>query len=201
MTATVWCRCTNDTGRKPLPFLTPTNIIIAFVSDVTSDEEFVFLADQLWINIIMTIFTVLILTTNLVLTTNCASRTPFDEESDTRVTQLFTADMTKMILSQSICRITKCFESNNRLQELPVDSLWCSSTVPPRVNALSFILESKEFWILDRRRVVLTPFSVPHEPPRTQQTTQAFACDCLCSLFGHNRLPTVGLKRHGEPPA
>jgi len=99
--AIMWGRCVNDAVRKFLQFQISTNItavIITFVSAVSSDEEeSVLTAVQLlWINIIMDTFAA------LALATDPASVSLLDRKPDTRGTRLFTADMIKMILGQSI---------------------------------------------------------------------------------------------------
>jgi len=99
--AIMWGRCVNDAIRKFLRFQISTNIttvIITFVSAVSSDEEeSVLTAVQLlWINIIMDTFAA------LALATDPASVSLFYRKPDTHGTSLFTADMIKMILGQSI---------------------------------------------------------------------------------------------------
>lgn len=102
--AIMWGRCVNDAVRKFLQFQISTNItavIITFVSAVASDqEESVLTAVQLlWINIIMDTFAA------LALATDPASESLLDRKPDTRGTRLFTADMIKMIIGQSIYQI------------------------------------------------------------------------------------------------
>jgi Ca2+-transporting ATPase len=99
--AIMWGRCVNDAVRKFLQFQISTNItavIITFVSAVASDEEESVLSaiQLLWINIIMDTFAA------LALATNPASESLLDGMPDTRGTRLFTANMIKMILGQSI---------------------------------------------------------------------------------------------------
>ena len=102
--AIMWGRCVNDAVRKFLQFQISTNItavIVTFVSAVASDqEESVLSAVQLlWINIIMDTFAA------LALATDPASRSLLDRKPDTRGTRLFTAEMIKMILGQSIYQV------------------------------------------------------------------------------------------------
>ena len=102
--AIMWGRCVNDAVRKFLQFQISTNItavIITFVSAVSSsEEESVLTAVQLlWINIIMDTFAA------LALATDPASESLLDRKPDTRGTRLFTVDMIKMILGQSIYQI------------------------------------------------------------------------------------------------
>ena len=102
--AIMWGRCVNDAVRKFLQFQISTNItavIITFVSSIASDdEESVLSAVQLlWINIIMDTFAA------LALATDPASVSLLDRKPDTRGTRLFTADMIKMILGQSIYQV------------------------------------------------------------------------------------------------
>ena len=76
-------------------------LIITFVSAVASDEEdSVLTAVQLlWINIIMDT------SAALALATDPATKPLLDRKLDTHGTQLFTADMIKMILGQSIYQV------------------------------------------------------------------------------------------------
>ena len=102
--AIMWGRCVNDAVRKFLQFQISTNItavIITFVSAVASDEEeSVLTAVQLlWINIIMDTFAA------LALATDPATKSLLDRKPDTHGTRLFTADMIKMILGQSIYQV------------------------------------------------------------------------------------------------
>ena len=101
--AIMWGRCVNDAIRKFLQFQISTNltaVIITFVSSVASNEEESVLSavQLLWINIIMDTFAA------LALATDPASVSLLDRKPDTRGTRLFTADMIKMILRQSIYR-------------------------------------------------------------------------------------------------
>lgn len=102
--AIMWGRCVNDAVRKFLQFQISTNItavIITFVSAVASNEEVAVLTavQLLWINIIMDTFAA------LALATDPASESLLDRKPDTHGTRLFTADMIKMILGQSIYQI------------------------------------------------------------------------------------------------
>ena len=102
--AVMWGRCVNDAVRKFLQFQISTNItavIVTFVSAVAStEEESVLSAVQLlWINIIMDTFAA------LALATDPASESLLDRKPDTHGTRLFTADMIKMILGQSIYQV------------------------------------------------------------------------------------------------
>ena len=102
--AIMWGRCVNDAVRKFLQFQISTNItavIITFVSAVASEEEASVLSavQLLWINIIMDTFAA------LALATDPASISLLDRKPDTRGTRLFTADMIKMILGQSMYQV------------------------------------------------------------------------------------------------
>ena len=102
--AIMWGHCVNDAVRKFLQFQISTNItavIITFVTAVSSvQEESVLTAVQLlWINIIMDTFAA------LALATDPASVSLLDRKPDVRGTRLFTADMIKMILGQSIYQV------------------------------------------------------------------------------------------------
>jgi Ca2+-transporting ATPase len=102
--AIMWGRCVNDAVRKFLQFQISTNItavIIVFVSTVASSEGASVLSavQLLWVNIIMDTFAA------LALTTDPASESLLDRKPDTRGARLFTADMIKMILGQSIYQV------------------------------------------------------------------------------------------------
>jgi Ca2+-transporting ATPase len=102
--AIMWGRCVNDAVRKFLQFQISTNItavIITFVSAVASNEEASVLSavQLLWINIIMDTFAA------LALATDPASESLLDRKSDTRGARLFTANMIRMILGQSIYQV------------------------------------------------------------------------------------------------
>ena len=105
--AIMWGHCVNGAVRKFLQFQISTNItavVITFVSAVASNEESVLTAVQLlWINIIMDTFAA------LALTTDPASKSLLDRKPDTHGMRLFTADMIKMILGQSIYQIIIIF--------------------------------------------------------------------------------------------
>ncbi len=102
--AIIWGRCVNDAVRKFLQFQISTNItavVITFVTAVASvDEEPVLTAVQLlWINIIMDTFAA------LALATDPATEKLLDRKPDKKTAPLFSADMYKMILFQSIYQI------------------------------------------------------------------------------------------------
>jgi Ca2+-transporting ATPase len=101
--AIMWSRCVNDAVRKFLQFQISTNItavIITFISAVASNEESVLTAVQLlWINTIMDTFAA------LALATDPASISLLDRKLDTHATRIFTADVIKMILGQSIYQV------------------------------------------------------------------------------------------------
>ncbi|TFK40151.1 Ca-transporting ATPase [Crucibulum laeve] len=102
--AIMWGRCVNDAVRKFLQFQISTNVtavVITFVSAVASDqEESVLSAVQLlWINIIMDTFAA------LALATDPATEKLLDRKPDKKTAPLFSVDMYKMILMQSIYQI------------------------------------------------------------------------------------------------
>lgn len=102
--AIMWGRCVNDAVRKFLQFQISTNVtavVITFVSAVASEkEESVLSAVQLlWINIIMDTFAA------LALATDPATEALLDRKPDKKTAPLFTVDMYKMILCQSIYQI------------------------------------------------------------------------------------------------
>jgi P-type Ca2+ transporter type 2C len=102
--AIMWGRCVNDAVRKFLQFQLSTNVtavIITFVSAVASvEEESVLSAVQLlWINIIMDTFAA------LALATDPAHEGLLDRKPDRKTAPLFTIDMYKQILFQSIYQI------------------------------------------------------------------------------------------------
>ncbi|KAK0222080.1 Ca-transporting ATPase [Armillaria fumosa] len=102
--AIIWGRCVNDAVRKFLQFQISTNItavVITFVTAVAStEEEPVLTAVQLlWINIIMDTFAA------LALATDPATEKLLDRKPDKKTAPLFSADMYKMILFQSIYQI------------------------------------------------------------------------------------------------
>ncbi|KAF9440728.1 calcium-translocating P-type ATPase [Macrolepiota fuliginosa MF-IS2] len=101
----IWGRCINDAVRKFLQFQISASVsavIIIFVTAVTSDREGSVLtaAQLLWITLIMDFFATLTLTTDL------ASEKLLDREPDKKTTPLFTINMYKMVLFQSIYQIT-----------------------------------------------------------------------------------------------
>jgi Ca2+-transporting ATPase len=102
--AIMWGRCVNDAVRKFLQFQISTNVtavIITFVSAVASDqEESVLSAVQLlWINIIMDTFAA------LALATDPASEKLLERKPDRKTAPLFSVDMYKMILMQSVYQV------------------------------------------------------------------------------------------------
>ncbi|KAJ7284885.1 calcium-transporting ATPase [Mycena rebaudengoi] len=102
--AIMWGRCVNDSVRKFLQFQISTNVtavVITFVSAVASvQEESVLTAVQLlWINIIMDTFAA------LALATDPASESLLNRKPDKKTAPLFSADMYKQILFQSIYQI------------------------------------------------------------------------------------------------
>ncbi|KAH7342030.1 calcium-translocating P-type ATPase [Rhizoctonia solani] len=101
VSAIMWGRCVNDSVRKFLQFQISVNItavLITFISAVSSDEEeSVLTAVQLlWINIIMDTFAALALATDPA-TPELLKRMP-----DRKTAPLFSVDMGKMIIGQSI---------------------------------------------------------------------------------------------------
>ncbi|KAF8802453.1 Ca-transporting ATPase [Phlegmacium glaucopus] len=102
--AIMWGRCVNDAVRKFLQFQISTNVtavIITFVSAVASVEETSVLSavQLLWINIIMDTFAA------LALATDPASEKLLNRKPDKKHAPLFSVDMYKMILLQSIYQI------------------------------------------------------------------------------------------------
>ncbi|RDB25860.1 Calcium-transporting ATPase 2 [Hypsizygus marmoreus] len=103
--AIMWGRCVNDAVRKFLQFQISTNVtavIITFVSAVASaEEESVLSAVQLlWINIIMDTFAA------LALATDPATESLLDRMPDKQTAPLFSVNMYKQIMWQSIYQIT-----------------------------------------------------------------------------------------------
>ncbi|ELU40116.1 cation-transporting atpase fungi [Rhizoctonia solani AG-1 IA] len=101
VSAIMWGRCVNDSVRKFLQFQVSVNItavLITFISAVSSDEEeSVLTAVQLlWINIIMDTFAA------LALATDPASPELLKRMPDRKTAPLFSVDMGKMIIGQSI---------------------------------------------------------------------------------------------------
>lgn len=102
--AIMWGRCVNDAVRKFLQFQLSTNItavIITFVTAVASQSESSVLSavQLLWINIIMDTFAA------LALATDPASEALLDRKPDVKTAPLFSVDMLKQILGQSIYQI------------------------------------------------------------------------------------------------
>ena len=106
--AIMWGRCVNDAVRKFLQFQISTNVTavaITFVSAVASDEEESVLSavQLLWINIIMDTFAA------LALATDPASEKLLERKPDKKTAPLFSVEMYKMILMQSIYQIIVIF--------------------------------------------------------------------------------------------
>lgn len=102
--AIMWGRCVNDAVRKFLQFQISTNVtavVITFVTAVSSvHEESVLSAVQLlWINIIMDTFAA------LALATDPATEALLNRKPDKKTAPLFSVDMYKMILMQSVYQI------------------------------------------------------------------------------------------------
>ncbi|KAF5392317.1 hypothetical protein D9757_001407 [Collybiopsis confluens] len=103
--AIIWGRCVNDAVRKFLQFQISTNVtavVITFVSAVASDQEQSVLSavQLLWINIIMDTFAA------LALATDPASEALLDRKPEKKNASLFSVDMYKQILLQSLYQIT-----------------------------------------------------------------------------------------------
>ncbi|KAI0310974.1 hypothetical protein OF83DRAFT_1153050, partial [Amylostereum chailletii] len=103
--AIMWGRCVYDAVRKFLQFQISTNVtavIITLVSAIASDkEEAVLSAVQLlWINIIMDTFAA------LALATDPASPALLERKPDTKWAPLFSVDMIKQIIGQSMYQTT-----------------------------------------------------------------------------------------------
>ncbi|KAG2147638.1 hypothetical protein DEU56DRAFT_730809 [Suillus clintonianus] len=103
--AIMWGRCVNDAVRKFLQFQISTNVtavVITFVTAVASNSETSALSavQLLWINIIMDTFAA------LALATDPASPALLDRKPDKQTAPLFTVDMYKQILLQSVYQIT-----------------------------------------------------------------------------------------------
>lgn len=101
----MWGRCVNDAVRKFLQFQISTNVtavIITFVTAVASAQEQSALSavQLLWINIIMDTFAA------LALATDPASESLLDRKPNDKAAPLFSTDMYKMILFQSIYQVT-----------------------------------------------------------------------------------------------
>ncbi|KAJ7182037.1 hypothetical protein C8R46DRAFT_885366 [Mycena filopes] len=102
--AIMWGRCVNDAVRKFLQFQVSTNVtavVITFVSAVASDQEASVLSavQLLWINIIMDTFAA------LALATDPATISLLNRKPDKKTAPLFSVDMYKQILFQSIYQI------------------------------------------------------------------------------------------------
>ncbi|KAJ7158854.1 hypothetical protein C8R46DRAFT_1002629 [Mycena filopes] len=102
--AIMWGRCVNDAVRKFLQFQVSTNVtavVITFVSAVASDQEASVLSavQLLWINIIMDTFAA------LALATDPATESLLNRKPDKKTAPLFSVDMYKQILFQSIYQI------------------------------------------------------------------------------------------------
>ncbi|KAF8954025.1 hypothetical protein BDZ97DRAFT_1766909, partial [Flammula alnicola] len=102
--AIMWGRCVNDAVRKFLQFQISTNVtavVITFVTAVASTQEASVLSavQLLWINIIMDTFAA------LALATDPATEQLLDRKPDKKTAPLFSVEMYKMILMQSIYQI------------------------------------------------------------------------------------------------
>lgn len=102
--AIMWGRCVNDAVRKFLQFQVSTNItavIITFVTAVASTQETSVLSavQLLWINIIMDTFAA------LALATDPASESLLDRKPDKKTAPLFSTEMYKQIMFQSMYQI------------------------------------------------------------------------------------------------
>lgn len=102
--AIMWGRCVNDAVRKFLQFQISTNItavVITAVSAISSLEETSVLSavQLLWINIIMDTFAA------LALATDPASEELLDRKPDKKHAPLFSVNMYKMIMLQSMYQI------------------------------------------------------------------------------------------------
>jgi P-type Ca2+ transporter type 2C len=102
--AIIWGRCVNDAVRKFLQFQISTNVtavIITFVTAVASVQEASVLSavQLLWINIIMDTFAA------LALATDKATESLLDRQPEKKTTPLFSTDMYKQILFQSLYQV------------------------------------------------------------------------------------------------
>jgi Ca2+-transporting ATPase len=102
--AIIWGRCVNDAVRKFLQFQVSTNVtavVITFVSAVASAEESSVLSavQLLWINIIMDTFAA------LALATDPATESLLNRKPDKKTAPLFSTEMYKQILFQSMYQI------------------------------------------------------------------------------------------------
>ncbi|KAF7316904.1 Calcium-transporting ATPase [Mycena chlorophos] len=103
--AIIWGRCVNDAVRKFLQFQVSTNItavVITFVTAVASNSETSVLSavQLLWINIIMDTFAA------LALATDPATESLLNRKPDKKTAPLFSTEMYKQILFQSLYQIT-----------------------------------------------------------------------------------------------
>ncbi|KAF7312342.1 Calcium-transporting ATPase [Mycena indigotica] len=103
--AIIWGRCVNDAVRKFLQFQISTNVtavVITFVTAVASAEESSVLSavQLLWINIIMDTFAA------LALATDPATESLLDRKPDKKTAPLFSTEMYKQIMFQSLYQIT-----------------------------------------------------------------------------------------------
>ncbi|KAJ7871380.1 Ca-transporting ATPase [Mycena olivaceomarginata] len=102
--AIIWGRCVNDAVRKFLQFqvsINVTAVVITFVSAVASVEESSVLSavQLLWINIIMDTFAA------LALATDPAAESLLNRKPDKKTAPLFSTEMYKQILFQSMYQI------------------------------------------------------------------------------------------------
>jgi len=103
--AIMWGRCVNDAVRKLLQFQISTivtAIVITFVSAIASTEEGSVLSavQLLWINMIMDTFAA------LALATDPAAEALLNRRPDKKTAPLFSVNMYKQIMGQSIYQIT-----------------------------------------------------------------------------------------------
>ncbi|KAJ7052601.1 Ca-transporting ATPase [Mycena amicta] len=103
--AIMWGRCVNDAVRKFLQFQVSTNVtavVITLVTAVASTSESSVLSavQLLWINIIMDTFAA------LALATDPATESLLHRKPDKKTAPLFSTDMYKQILFQSLYQIT-----------------------------------------------------------------------------------------------
>ncbi|KAG8697569.1 hypothetical protein FRC08_006448 [Ceratobasidium sp. 394] len=101
VSAIMWGCCVNDSVCRFLQFQVPVNIttvLVTFISAVSSDQEEPMLAavQILWINIIMDTFAA------LALATDPASPELLNRMPDHKTAPLYSVDMGKMIIGQSI---------------------------------------------------------------------------------------------------
>jgi len=99
--AIIWGRCVNDSVRKFLQFQISTNVtavVITFVSSL-ADSPVLSAVQLLWINIIMDTFAA------LALATDPASEKLLNRKPDKKTAPLFSVEMYKMILLQSVYQI------------------------------------------------------------------------------------------------